>query len=90
MTEHTTFHRHGLAIHIETVQDDKVIDHSCIAVVNEYRPAADEYADYIVLACNSYKDLLTACQATTNIVGISDIAIARAKCNAAIEKAKPQ
>lgn len=61
MSEHISYHRHNDAIHILVEDGDKVIDHSCIALINKSkrhdRPDWPEYGEYIVRACTMFADV---------------------------------
>ena len=50
----TTYHRHGLEIHIEITDGDRVISHYCIANATEHE--GEKGAEFIVRACNSHDD----------------------------------
>lgn len=81
-----------LAVHF----DGDYLEHA--AFVNSEKEGAQltchiapgDHWDYVLIPIETAAvadELLAGCQATTSIVGISDIAIARAKCEAAIAKA---
>ncbi len=105
MSEHITFHRHDLDIHIATTRDGELIDHSCIATVNAGRPSADVLAEFITRACDSHEDLLAACkeiwlyeddmfdeilEGDLGPIKTSGLCDALKQLEAAIEKAEPK
>ena len=65
----TSFHRHNGEIHIEVKEDDCVIQHTCIANANG-RGAhdSDDWAEFIVRACNNHQSLLAACESVCDLL----------------------
>ena len=57
-------HCHDEAIHLMYSENDKVIDHTCIALINEFlsKKEIDYWAKHICRCVNSHYALLEACK----------------------------